>query len=74
MDRTRNRALWSQTTTRNRIDIWAINMLWNSFESLYDKQLRRNMDRVGYGALWNQFTTNNRTEIWTMYMLWKSLE
>ena len=49
-------------------------MLWNTFESLYDKQLRRNMDRVRYGALWNQFTTNNRTEMWTMKMLWGSFD
>ena len=32
MDRARYGALWNQTTTRNRIDIWRMNMLCSYLE------------------------------------------
>ena len=38
MDRSRYGALSKQTTTRNRKDIWTMNMLCSYMESTYDKQ------------------------------------
>ena len=38
MDSARYGALWNQTTTRNRIDIWTMNMSCSCLDSVYDKQ------------------------------------